>query len=80
MDRRIKEKLFQTKPGVKLKCKLSSLQEVAQRYVRNHRLPPTYGRSTSSYNGDYLYEYEEISSDITQDQALSRQTLNEELA
>ena len=53
---------------------VSLLQEVARRYVRNHSVPPTYGRSTSSTNGDYLYDYEEISSDFTPT------SMNEELA
>lgn len=41
------------------------LQEVARNYIRNHSLPPTYGRSTSTCNGDYLYDFDEISSDTT---------------
>ncbi|XP_073253634.1 uncharacterized protein [Porites lutea] len=56
------------------------LQDVARRYVRNHQLPPTYGRSTSYFNGDYLYEYEEISSDVAPDASWSRDSPNEELA
>lgn len=60
------------------------LQEVAQSYIRNHRLPPAYGLSTSPGIGDYMYEYEEMSTEITPspsiDPSIGRLSANEELA
>lgn len=53
------------------------LQEVARSYVRNHRVPPAYGLSSSSTNGDYYFE--EMSPDVTPNPS-SRQSLTEETA
>lgn len=55
------------------------LQEVARRYVRNHSLPPTYGRSTLDYDGDYLHTYEDPSSNLTPSPDWRRDSSNEEL-
>lgn len=57
-------------------------QEVAQSYVRNHRVPPTYGLSTctSSLTRDYLYEYEEMSTEITPNPSCGSPSFNGEPA
>lgn len=56
------------------------LQEVAQSYVRNNRLPSTYGLSSSPMNGgDYAYEYEDRSTEITPSHSIGGSCRSEEL-
>lgn len=57
------------------------LQSVAQSYVRNYRLPPTYGLSSSPINGgDYAYDDEERSPVITPSHSTGGISMSEEFA